>query len=112
MIKLGHAEPPDPNSPGMFALASSGRLAELLESAGLTDVVVDGVELPRTHANLDDFLAETLDLSGMFRRGYEVLSDAQQAEVRAQIRSLAEPFTASDGTLTFPGRTLVASASA
>jgi len=40
MIELGHTEPPDPQAPGMFALAAPGRLSELLEDAGF-EVAVD-----------------------------------------------------------------------
>ena len=39
---------PDPDAPGMFALAAPGRLQELLEDAGFVDVVVESVQTPRS----------------------------------------------------------------
>ncbi len=43
LIVLGHAQPPDPDAPGMFALAAPGRLQELLETAGFVEVSVEPV---------------------------------------------------------------------
>lgn len=112
LVGLGHAEPPDPSAPGMFALAAPGRLRELLESAGFGEVVVQSLELPRVHERVEQYVEETLDLARPFAEVYEALSSEQQAEVGAQIASLAEPFTAEDGTLRFPARSLVAAATA
>ena len=66
MIKLGHTQPPDPNAPGMFALAAPGRLAELLESAGFVDVDRRRRRARRASVRADARVvpvAETLDLS-------------------------------------------------
>ena len=41
LVELGHTTEPDPEAPGMFALAPPGRLQGLLEDAGFIDVVVD-----------------------------------------------------------------------
>src|SRR5947199_6845213 len=40
LLELGHIEPPDPDAPGMFALADPGRLKELAYEAGFIDVIV------------------------------------------------------------------------
>jgi SAM-dependent methyltransferase len=112
LVKLGHAEPPDPAAPGMFTLAAPGSLQELLDSAGLLDVVVEQVELDRPFASVDEYFAETLDLSGVFRDAINGLSPAQRTEVTEEISSLAEPFTDVDGSLLLPGSSLVAAAGA
>ena len=112
LVKLGHAEPPDPAAPGMFTLAAPGSLQELLDSAGLLDVVVEQVELDRPFASVDEYFAETLDLSGVFRDAINGLSEAQRTEVTEEIASLAEPFTDVDGSLLLPGSSLVAAAGA
>jgi SAM-dependent methyltransferase len=112
LVKLGHAEPPDPAAPGMFTLAAPGSLQELLDSAGLLDVVVEQVELDRPFASVDEYFAETLDLSGVFRDAINGLSGAQRTEVTEEISSLAEPFTDVDGSLLLPGSSLVAAAGA
>jgi SAM-dependent methyltransferase len=112
MIELGHVPPPDPDAPGMFRLAAPGRLARLLESAGFTEVAVESAALERAAPSLDAFLQETLDLARPFRAAYEALSEDQRQELSSTIARLAEPFTQSDGSIRFPGSSLVAAASA
>jgi SAM-dependent methyltransferase len=112
LVELGHSEPPDPSGPGMFALAPAERLGELLQSVGFVDVEVDGVQLDRPEADIDAYLAETLNLSGVFSSVMAGLDDAQREAVRERIAELAAPFSQPDGTLLFPGRSLVAAAGA
>jgi ubiquinone/menaquinone biosynthesis C-methylase UbiE len=112
LIELGFAEPPDPNAPGMFALARPGQLQEMLESAGFVEVIVERIEVGRSSAGIDQFLAETLDVSRMFFEVYDGLSAEQQEAVRERLALLLEPFTLEDGSVAFPGRSLVAAASA
>jgi ubiquinone/menaquinone biosynthesis C-methylase UbiE len=112
MIELGHAEPPDPDAPGMFRLAPADRLRELLESGGFVEVQVAPVALERVYRTAQEFIEETLDLSGMLRGALEGLSESQRQEASTRIASLAEPFTAPDGSLRLPGSSLVAIAQA
>ncbi len=111
LVELGHAEPPDPSAPGMFSLADPERLQELLESAGLTDVVVESLELDRSDRGVNDYLAATLDLSAPFAEKRDSLTAEQWRAVEQRVAELAAPFL-SDGRLRFPTQTLVASASA
>jgi ubiquinone/menaquinone biosynthesis C-methylase UbiE len=112
LIALGHSEPPDPDAPGMFALAAPGRLAELLHSAGFVDPIVDSVEVERNYDTLESYLSETLDLSGIFARALGELTDEERERVREQIAVLAEPYTRPDGSVRLTGRSLVAYATA
>lgn len=112
LVELGHAEPPDPTAPGMFALADVERLQALLESAGLTEVVVDSVELVRQERGIEDYIKGTLDLSAPFAQAQERLSTVQWRDVEHRIGELAAAFAQASGELIFPARTLVASASA
>jgi SAM-dependent methyltransferase len=112
LVNLGHGSPPDPNAPGMFALAAQGRLREMLEDAGFVDVLAESVELGRAHESLDAYLDETLDLARPFREVYRGLTDDARAELQREIASLASTFIAADGSVRFPGRSLVAAANA
>ncbi len=112
LIELGHVEPPDPDAPGMFILSTPGRLEELLESAGFVDVEVESVELPRSFAGVEEFVAETREISERFGRALAALSDSQREEVGRKIAELAQPYIATDGRVSFPGRSLVAAADA
>jgi SAM-dependent methyltransferase len=108
MVALGFAQPPDPGAPGMFRLAGDGALQELLETAGFLDVMVTPVALERRFDGVEQYLAETLQLSSRFRSDYRELDMNQQLEVKRRISRDARPFAAPDGTLTLPGSSLVA----
>ncbi len=112
MIELGHSEPPDPQAPGMFTLAAPGRLAELLETAGFTEVRIKPVTLERRYATSDDFVAETVEMSPLFSAVYAELDASAQAEVVQRVIAAAAQFTAPDGSVVLPGSSLVAVASA
>jgi ubiquinone/menaquinone biosynthesis C-methylase UbiE len=112
MIALGHAQAPDPTAPGMFRLAGDGRLQELLESAGFVEVGVDRVRLERHYADLDLFIEETVDMSPMFSDAFRELTESAQHEVIEQVTAGAQEFVAPDGSVTLPGISLVAVASA
>ena len=112
LVELGHIEQPDPDAPGMFAQAPPGRLQELLEAAGFVDVVIDTVEPPRAFDSVEEYIAETHDLSSMFGEAFDPLSDEQRAQVIARVTELAQPYIGADGTLRLPARSLVAAADA
>jgi SAM-dependent methyltransferase len=112
LVELGHSEPPDPDAPGMFSLAAPGALSGLLEGAGFVDVVLDAVDISREYTGLADYIAEVVDLSGIFSGIFKDLDERQQDEVRGLIAELAAPFTATDGSIRLPGRSLVAAANA
>ncbi len=100
------------HTPGPFALGDPVRVRELLEQAGFAEARVEAVDVEQRHESFDAFWETMLDLS----RELHDLVLAQPAEEIEQIRSsLAarlEPYTAADGTLAVPGRSLVATASA
>lgn len=112
LVELGHVAPPDPDDPGMFALADHDRLRRLLEDAGFLDVRIDSVDLTRSNASIGQFLDEAIDLSSQFGEVWERLSERHRDEVRERIIALAAPFTAVDESVRFPARSLVAAASA
>jgi len=112
LVELGHTTPPDPDAPGMFVLAAPGRLQELLEAAGFVDAVVETVATSRSFAVVEEYVEETYDTSSLFGEVFDRLSDEERSAVVERIGSLAEPYTAADGSLSLPGRSLVAAADA
>ncbi len=112
LLELGLAEPPDPSLPGPFALAEEGRLAEVLEDAGFSDVEVVAVTLARRYASAHEIVAESADVSPSFSTRWRELGPEDRARVTAHIAAGARQYTGEDGTVTVPGVSLVARASA
>ncbi len=110
LVELGHLPPPDRGGPGMFSLAAPGRLAEMMEDAGLTGVGVEAIPVPRPYAGIDGYLAETLDLSPTFGPTLQRLSSDEREQVRQRIETLTDPFRDAEGGLELPGSSLVADA--
>src|ERR1700751_3288561 len=91
MVELGHTTPPDPDEPGMFALAPPGRLQDVLEAAGFLDVVIGSVEPSRAFDSVEEYVAETHDLSSIFGELFDPLSDEQRAAVVGRGAELPGP---------------------
>jgi SAM-dependent methyltransferase len=115
LIARGLSSRPDPAAeppPGPFALAAPGRVQELLEQAGFVDARVEPLELVRRHASFAELWETTLDLSRNFHDAVLSRPASEIAEIEASLAERFVPYTASDGTLEIPARTLVATASA
>ena len=95
-----------------YALGEQGRVRELLEQAGFTEVRVDALELRRRHASFDELWEATLDLSRIFHDAVMPRPADELAEIRASLADHFARFASSDGSLDIPARTLVASATA
>lgn len=112
LIELGHAEPPDPEAPGMFALAPAEKIQELLQGAGFVEVSVLAVGVERRYERLEQFIQDTTEISPLFGATVRELSEADRAAVQDRIEASAAEYTADDGSVVLPGRSLVAVGSA
>jgi SAM-dependent methyltransferase len=112
LIERGASTPPAPGMPGPFALGSLQRTTELLEQAGFADVRVQALDLRRRHVSFEEFWDSTLDLSRALHDAVLDRPEPEIAEIYAALAKRFAPYTAEDGSLDIPGRTLVASAGA
>jgi len=115
LIARGLVPRPDPDAPpppGPFALSAPGRLQELLEQAGFVEPRIEVLELVRRHTSFAELWESTLDLSRAFHDAVLSRPVAEIAEIETSVAERFEPYTAADGTLEIPARTLVAAASA
>jgi SAM-dependent methyltransferase len=120
MIERGLAPAPAPApagvpadyAPGPFALGDPGRLRGLLEQAGFGSVRVEAVDVAQTHAHFDAFWETMLDISREMHDTVLARPAAEIEQIRASLAARLAPFTAADGTLAIPGRSLVAAADA
>jgi SAM-dependent methyltransferase len=107
---LGLPEPPP--TPGMFAFAAPGRIEELLQGAGFTEVTVDAIDIRFEHPSFDHWWGARLECSVPFSDALAGADDDQVQQVRAALERGLEEYRTADGGLSIPGRTLVAAARA
>ena len=106
---LGHAPPPDPDAPGPFVLGEDGRLRDLLEGGGFTDVRVEEVPLLMKYVDVDDYIAVSTETSGMLARIWREVSDDDRQAITARLAEDFAPFAVESG-YELPGVALAASA--
>lgn len=107
----GLVEAPDPDAPGMFAFAPEGTIAELLHATGFSEVLVDAVDLTFTAASFDAWWEYQFDTSPSLSEALAPAGPEERDAVHEAVEERLKPWTAEDGSLALPGRTLVASAS-
>ena len=112
LIERGLTSPPEPGTPGPFALGDPERVRELLAQAGFAEIDVQSLDVVQRHDSFDLFWETTLDISHAFHDAVLSRPEPEIMEIRAGIAARLQPYTAPDGTIVIPGRTLVASASA
>jgi SAM-dependent methyltransferase len=107
LVTRGHMAPPDPEGPGMSALASHQRVRSLLGDAGFTDVLIEDVPLLLVWSDVDDYVATTRDTGRAFATAFAEASEEEQAALTREIAQAFAPF-AVDGGYELPGLALVA----
>lgn len=100
------APPPLPGQPGPFSLGAEGALAALLETAGLRDIEVRAVPSPVRLASAAECVRFERESFGALHQMMAGLTDAQRAEVWAEVEEALRPFEA-DGSFTGPCEMLV-----
>jgi SAM-dependent methyltransferase len=110
LVEHGLARPPVPGVPGPFALADRALLEAMLEEAGFTEITIDAVDVPRLAPDFDSWWATHLDLSVATLASFQKADAAQTESIEAELAQRMAPYTAADGSLRVPGRTLVARA--
>jgi ubiquinone/menaquinone biosynthesis C-methylase UbiE len=112
LVEYGLTPPPEPAAPGPFALADRALLTDMLEEAGFTGIEIDTVAVPRSAPDFDTWWAIYLDLSPAALAAFRLADEEATEAVELSVRARLEPFTSSDGSISVPGRTLVARADA
>lgn len=101
MNRLG-APPPEPGTPGPFALGTAADLQQTIERAGLVDVTVAEIEAEQTYDSPDGWWEHTREVSGPLSALLDALSAADLAAIREAAISGARDYVAQDGSLVFP----------
>jgi SAM-dependent methyltransferase len=109
-VDAGARAAPEPQPPGPFALGDPEQVEELLGGAGFSEIDVQSIDVSRRHESFEGLWESTLDLSRSFHDAVLSRPPAEVAEISSSLRARFAPYAAPDGSLTVPGRTLVASA--
>ena len=107
LLERGLLDPPAPGTPGPFALGDRKRVRALLEDAGFDEVWVEPLELIQRSPSFDEFWETTLDIARAFHDAVLARPESEIAEIRASLAARFAPYTAEDGSLEIPMRTLV-----
>ena len=97
LLSRGLMAPPEPNAPGIFALADRGRLERLVRGAGFNRVEIEAVPANRRFASFEEFWRYLTDLAGAVSPILRGLSESDRASVQAALRAAAEPYRVGDG---------------
>ncbi|HEX3518629.1 MAG TPA: methyltransferase domain-containing protein [Solirubrobacteraceae bacterium] len=114
LLDRGLAPVPEPGTPtpGPFVLGDTTRVSGLLEQAGFADIRVEQLDLVRRHPDFEELWDTTLDLSRNFHDAVLSRPESEIEEIKVSLAERFTPYTAADGTLAIPARTLVACAGA
>ena len=105
LVERGHAPPPEPGAPGIFAMADEARIRELLAGAGFDPLQVEDVEVVWSFADDEELWRFVTELAGALALVIRRLPEDEQARVRSDIERASEPLR-SNGGYDVPGLTL------
>jgi SAM-dependent methyltransferase len=109
---IRHGLVPPPQGPGQFTWADQAVIAEHLEIAGFVEFELGQVPFTHRYASFEDWWRTQSEMSGRMRDALPRADPAELEQIRSELVTEAEPFTAGDGTITFPARTWTAVATA
>jgi len=97
LVTQGHIPPPNPEAPGIFAMADPGRIRGLLMGAGFAKPEIEEVSFRWTFADRDDYWRFLTETAGAISPVLQALPPAVQAQVREQVHEAAESFRSGEG---------------
>lgn len=109
---MGHlnAPPPEPGTPGPFALGDTDRLREMIERAGLAEVAVVEIEAQQTYESPEAWWENLSEISGPLAALLAALPEPDRDAIRSTAISAAQNFEAADGSAVFPASVVGAKA--
>ncbi len=111
LVEGGHVPPPEPPpAPGIFAMGSEERAAQLLEAAGFGEVRIAEIEVRFPVPSVREYLEFTADTSGPIAIALRNISVKDREALEPDLAESFAPFATGDG-YELPGVTLCAVAS-
>ena len=98
LVQRGHLPPPEPPpAPGLFSMADPERTAGLLRDAGFEQARTEELPLTIPAPSAEAFVEFTADTAGPIAMALRGLSEADRAEVVADVADALAPFAANGG---------------
>jgi SAM-dependent methyltransferase len=96
-----NAPPPEPGTPGPFALGDTARLRGLLDQTGLAEAEVEEFDAEQVYDSLDAWWEKILSVGGPLKAVLDSLPEADLSAIRDAALASGEQF-ADDGGAVFP----------
>ena len=98
LVERGHLPPPEPApAPGIFAMGSEERIAQLLETAGFDDVRMAEIEVRFQIPSAREYLEFTADTAGPIAMAVRGLSDEDRSALESELEEAFAPFATGEG---------------
>ncbi len=97
LAELGHVPPPDPEAPGPFFMADTGRIRELVVGAGFAEPAIEEVHFHRQFINQDTYWRFLIETSATTSPVLRSLPPEAQDTVRERLHEAARPFHSGEG---------------
>ncbi len=97
LAELGHIPPPEPGTPGAFALADPGRIREVVVGAGFAEPEIEEIFFRRPFADQDDYLRFLTETSSFLSPVLRALPDEARAAFRQRMHEASRPYHSGEG---------------
>jgi len=97
LVELGHIPPPDPEVPGPYFMADTGRIRELVVGAGFAEPAIEEVSFHWQFVNQDAYWRFLIETSASTSPVLRTLPPAAQDAVRERVHEAARPFYSGEG---------------
>ena len=94
LVGRGHIPPPEPEAPGIFAMADPERISKLVTGAGFADPEIEQVEIAWPYEDADEHWAFTRKLAGPLSDAIDQLDEDEREAVRLDVGSQIESLMA------------------
>jgi ubiquinone/menaquinone biosynthesis C-methylase UbiE len=97
LVEQGHIPPPDPEAPGIFAMADQGRIRELVLGAGFAEPEIEEVSFRWSFADQNTYWRFLTEAAGAISLVLRALPPQAQATVRERAHEATRLFHSGEG---------------
>jgi SAM-dependent methyltransferase len=98
LVERGHLPPPEPGTPGIFALADPTRIRQLVTQAGFGEPELEEIAFEFRYADGDELWDSIVRLAGGLARAINALPPDELQATRAAIEQRLAPYRQSDAS--------------